>query len=329
MNRFEFARPGSVADAVALLSEKHDESVPLAGGTDLLSLMKDFVVEPKRLVSLMGIEELRGSAIGTGKGNPGATAIGATMTIDGLLANEDVKTHWRAVWQAAGGIKSPQLRTMGTIGGELLQRPRCWYFRHGHGLCAEMNGDSLPEKGDNRYHAVFGNVGPAKFVNASSLAPALIACGATVTVVGPKGARTIPVKDLYATPKGAAERETTLAANEILTSINLQGPASKSATYEVRPRQGLDWPLATASVALGLDGGKVTAASIVLGHVAPTPWPSDAAAKSLVGQPLNEKTIAAAAAAAVAGATPLSKNAYKVDLARVAVRRALTAAAGV
>jgi xanthine dehydrogenase YagS FAD-binding subunit len=240
-----------------------------------------------------------------------------------------VKAKWSAVWQAASGIKSPQLRTMGTVGGELLQRPRCWYFRHGRGLCAELNGESLPAKGDNRYHAVFGNSGPAKFVNASSLAPALIACGATVTVTGPKGARTIPAKDLYATPKSAAERELTLAADEIVTSIGLQGPASKSATYEVRPRQGLDWPLATASVALELDGAKVKAARIVLGHVAPTPWPADAAEKELVGKELNDKTIAAAAGAAVAGATPLSKNAYKVDLAKVAVRRALAAAAGV
>jgi len=193
-----------------------------------------------------------------------------------------------------------------------------------------MNGESLPAKGDNRYHAVFGNAGPAKFVNASSLAPALMACGATLTVVGPKGPRTIQVKELYTTPKTATERELTLAANEIVTSINLQGPpATKSATYEVRPRQGLDWPLATASVVLKLDGTKVTGAKIVLGHVAPMPWPADGAATELVGKELTEKTIAAAANAAVAGATPLSKNAYKVDLAKVAVRRALTAAMAV
>lgn len=327
MNRFEFARPTSVADAVTLLTGKHDETSVLAGGTDLLSLMKDFVVEPKRLVSLMGIEELRGGAIGTGnKGNSGALAVGATMTLDGLLENADVKAHWRGVWQAADGIKSPQLRAMGTIGGELLQRPRCWYFRRGHGLLADRDGESMPVKGDNRYHAVLGNVGPAKFVNASSLAPALIACGATVTVVGPKGPRTIPVKELYTTPKSAAERELTLAANEIVTSINLQGPVTKSATYEVRPRQGLDWPLVTASVALGLDGKTIKSATIVLGHVAPIPWVCDDAAKLLAGRTLDDKLAHAAGAAAVAGATPLSKNAYKVELAQVAVRRALVAA---
>jgi xanthine dehydrogenase YagS FAD-binding subunit len=315
VNRFEFTRP-TAWPTRSRSSEKHDETSVLAGGTDLLSLMKDFVVEPKRLVSLMGIEELRGSAIGTGKGNPGAIALGATTTLDALLANADVKTHWPAVWQAAGGVKSPQLRAMGTIGGELLQRPRCWYFRHGQGLCAELNGESLAAKGDNRYHAVFGNAGPAKFVNASSLAPALIACGATVTVVGPKGTRTLAVKDLYTPPKSAAERELTLAANEIVTSVNLQGPpATKSATYEVRPRQGLDWPLATASVALELDGKTIKSAVVVLGHVAPTPWLADGAAKALVGHAFDGSR-ARGAAAAVAGATPLSKNAHKVDLAQ-------------
>src|SRR5262249_43481836 len=218
--------------------------------------------------------------------------------------------------------KSPQLRTMGTVGGELLQRPRCWYFRRGHGLLAERDGESLPAKGDNRYHAILGNAGPAKFVHASSLAPALIAYGATAVVVGPKGKRTVAVKELYRVPK-AGERETTLAPNEVVTSITLPKPAPRSATYEVRPRQGLDWPLVAASVALEVDGRTVKSATVVLGHVAPTPWVAEDAAKALVGKTLDEKLAHAAGAAAVAGATPLSKNAYKVELAQVAVRRAL------
>src|SRR5262245_30644419 len=169
MNRFEYSRPSTVAEAIGLLSETSDDFVPLAGGTDLLSLMKDFVVEPKRLVSLMGIGELRGVTPSAG----GGVKIGATTTIDELLANEAVKTKLPALWQAADGIKSPQLRTMGTVGGELLQRPRCWYFRHGHGLLAtDDQGESLVAKGDHRYHAVFGNGGAAKFVSPSSLAPA-------------------------------------------------------------------------------------------------------------------------------------------------------------
>lgn len=332
MNRFEFARPTSVADAVALLSDKHDESVPLAGGTDLLSLMKDFVVEPKRLVSLMGIAELADIEMpSTG------LSIGATVTIDALLAagqTNGAAAKWPALFQAAAGIKSPQLRAMGTVGGELLQRPRCWYFRHKivpNVLSLDEKGRDVVTEGDHRYHAVFGNRGAAKFVSPSSLAPALIALAASVDVVGPTGKRTIPVDALYRTPEAmqADGREFTLAPNEIVTRIHVPAvEASSSATYEVRPRQGLDWPLATASVSITKSGGK-TAATVVLGHVAPRPWHADGAAKALAGQDLNAKTIAAAADAAVAGATPLPKNHYKVELAKVAVRRALTAAAAV
>src|SRR5262249_23248476 len=221
--------------------------------------------------------------------------------------------------------KSPQLRTMGTVGGELLQRPRCWYFRRGHGLLAERDGESLPANGDNRYHAILGNAGPAKFVHASSLAPALIAYGATAEVVGPKGKRTVAVKELYRVPK-AGERETTLAGNEVRRQIASPKAPPRAAPSEVRRRQGLDWPLVAASVALELDGKSVKSATVVLGHVAPTPWVADGAAKALVGASLDDKVAHAVGAAALARAAPLSKNAYKVELAQVAVRRALAAA---
>ena len=324
MNRFEYGRPTTVAEAIGLLSEKADEVAPLAGGTDLLSLMKDFVVEPKRLVSLMGVAELRGVQ-GAGPG----LSIGATTTIEELLAHADLGTKWPALRQAAEGIRSPQLRAMGTVGGELLQRPRCWYFRHGHGLLAvDPKGDSLVVKGDHRYHAVLGNAGAAKFVNPSSLAPALIALRASARIVGRKGERTVLVADLYRTPARSGEREFTVAPDEVLTHVLVPGGGERSATCEIRPRQGLDWPLATASAALTMDGAKVKSAEIVLGHVAPRPWIAEAAGKGLAGRAPDEAALAAAAEAAVAGAAPLPMNRYKVNLARVAVRRALAAAAG-
>ncbi len=327
MNQFEYARPKSVEEAIALLGATPGEAVALAGGTDLLSLMKDFVVEPKRLVSLMGIAELKES------GEPGGQlTLGATATLDELFTTTGAdgwRAKWTALWQAAAGIKSPQLRNMGTLGGELLQRPRCWYFRHGHGLLAQKEGMSMVVAGDHRYHAVFGNSGAAKFVSPSSLAPALIALEAIANLVGPKGKRALPVRDLYRTPEADGESEFTLQPGELLRSITIPAPWQKSATYEVRPRQGLDWPLATASVALELDGNKVKRANLVLGHVAPRPWVAEAAAKGLIGKVLDKAAIAAAADAAIADATPLPKNAYKVELAKVAVRRALAAAGGV
>jgi xanthine dehydrogenase YagS FAD-binding subunit len=347
MNRFEYARPTTIAEALEAArpagraAAGSEPCEYLAGGTDLLSLMKDFVVEPKRVVSLTSIAELRG-VTPTGDGG---LRIGAMTTLDELLANVLVRKGSPALAQAAEGIRSPQLRAMGTVGGELLQRPRCWYFRHGHGLLAlDPKGESLVVRGDHRYHAVFDNAGPAKFVSPSSLAPALVALGAKLEVwsdgasANGKAANgaapattTIAVADLYRTPKSAAESEFTLAPGSIVAAIVLGGAATRSATYEVRPRQGLDWPLAAASVALTMDGSqgsKVKSATVVLGHVAPRPWVASGAAKALAGQELDEKTIAAAAEAAVAGATPLAKNAYKVELAKVATRRALAAAAG-
>ncbi len=325
MNAFEYVRPATVEEAVGLLSAKEGEVAPLAGGTDLLSLMKDFVVEPKRLVSLMGIAPLQAITIGAD-----GLRIGATVTIDALLQSGTLNqwgAKWPALWHAAAGIRSPQLRAMGTVGGELLQRPRCWYFRRGHGLLAqEADGNSMVEKGDHRYHAIFDNAGPAKFVHASSLAPALIACGATAEIASPRGGRTVKVEELYRTPKTTGERETTLAADELVVAVTLRKPLPRSATYEVRPRQGLDWPLVTAAVAFEQDsGGKCTSARVALGHVAPMPWSVPEAA-ALVGKAIDAAAIAGLAAAVAKAATPLKGNAYKVELAQVALRRACAAA---
>lgn len=319
MKPFEYAHPTTLKQAVDLLGS--DGSEVIAGGTDLLSLMKDFVVQPTRLVSLAGVREL-----GSIEVDGDQVRIGAMVTLDQLLESE-VARRFPALAHAAAGIRSPQMRTMGTVGGELLQRPRCWYFRRGHGLLATREGKSMPEAGDNRYHAIFGNAGPAKFVHPSSLAPALVALRARVEVAGANGTRALRVADLYRAPANEMQREHVLAADEILTAIHLFGPAPDSATYEVRHRAGLDWPDVAAAAALELSGGKVTAARIVLGHVAPTPW-STRSGDLLVGKTLADDVIDAAARDAASGATPLSHNAYKVELVRVAVRRAILRAAG-
>ena len=181
-------------------------------------------------------------------------------------------------------------------------------------------GASMAKTGDNRYHAVFGNSGDAAFVNPSSLAPPLIALGATATLLGPDGERTVAVEDLYRTPASSDESEFTLGPAEILTGVTIPMRSSRNATYEVRNRKGFDWPLATASVAVGGGGARV-----VLGHVAPTPWMSSGAGQALAGG-ISEESAAAAGDAAVTGASALSGNGYKIQLARVAVRRAALAA---
>jgi len=184
------------------------------------------------------------------------------------------------------------------------------------------DGKSLVEDGENKYHAIFGD-GPAHFVSASSLGPALVALNAKVKLVGPKGVREVPVARFFVVPKDDTSREIALQPNEILTEIVVPAATVKSATYEVRQKEALDWPLATASVALTMNGATVTAAKVVLGHVGPTPVDSAQAAAALKGKTITAATAEAAGRAAVQGAKPLSQNAYKVTLAKVAVKRAL------
>jgi xanthine dehydrogenase YagS FAD-binding subunit len=195
-------------------------------------------------------------------------------------------------------------------------------------LGKDSNGKALIPNGENQYHAILGNKGPAYFVSASSLAPALIALGATVTVAGPDGEEEMAVEKLFQTPTSDSQRETALKPNQVLTGITIPSGAVKSATYEVRQRQLMDWPLATASVALKMSGNMVESARVVLGHVAPTPWRSSDAERALTGKAVSEATAMEAAKAAVSAATPLSRNKHKVQLARVAVKRAILQATG-
>jgi xanthine dehydrogenase YagS FAD-binding subunit len=215
---------------------------------------------------------------------------------------------------------------MGTVGGDLCQRPRCWYYRQGMGLLGMKDGKSLVPNGENQYHAIFGS-GPAYFVSASSLGPALVALGARVKLVSAAGSREVPVANFFVAPQNETTREIALKPNEILTEIVVPAGAVRSATYEVRQKEALDWPMVAASVALHMRGNTVVSAKVVLGHVAPKPYQAAAAEKALAGKTINAETAEAAGKAAVADATPLSQNAYKVTLARVAVKRALLAAA--
>ncbi len=320
MRAFEYASPTTKEQAVALLGEKWDEIGILAGGTDLLSLMKDDVSRPRRLVNIKDIKELQGiQHAATG------LRIGALVTLQELLENAAVKKEYPALAQAAAGVSSMQLRNAGTVGGDLCQRPRCWYFRSGYGLLGQdASGKSLVVDGENKYHAILGNSGPAYFVNPSSLAPALIALGARIKIHGPKGSREAALEQFFTTPKKDGEREYNLKPNEIITEI-IVPPVSgvRCATYEVHEREALDWPLAVASVALKMSGTKITSARVVLGQVAPIPWVAAEADKLLAGKVVSEQVARDAGAAAVNGASALSQNAYKIQLAKVAVKRAI------
>jgi xanthine dehydrogenase YagS FAD-binding subunit len=324
MRAFDYVSPTSTRQAASLLSPDWGHTEILAGGTDLLALMKEDVVTPKRLVNIKEIKELSGVNATSG------LRIGALTTLAEVAENAGVKEKYPALAEALHEAASPQIRNMATIGGNLCQRPRCWYFRNGLGLIPkDETGKELVEAGDNRYHAILGNDGPAKFVSPSTIVPVLIGYGATLRLEGPKGQREIPLEDFYVIPSTDKEREHKLRPNEILTQIVLSPPkGQKVAHYEIRQKAAFDWPLAVAAVSLDMDGSTVQSARIVMGHVAPIPWIPPAAAAALKGQKVNEDTAKKAADAALANAKPLSQNAYKVQLARVAVKRAILKAAG-
>jgi len=325
MRAFEFATPATPDQAVSLLGANWGQAEILAGGTDLLALMKDDVVHPKRLVNIKQIGGLQG-VTASGQG----LRIGALTTLGDLADNANVVKNYPALAEALNEAASPQIRNVATLGGNLCQRPRCWYFRNGFGLIPKSDaGKDLVSEGDNRYHAILGNDGPAKFVSPSTVVPMLIAYGATVRIAGPKGRRELPLEKFFVIPKAAEEREHDLRPNEIVTEVLLPSAEGiKAAHYEVRQKEAFDWPYAVTAVALKMNGSTVQSARVVLGSVAPVPWISPEAAQALEGKNISEEVAKAAADAALRDAKPLSRNAYKVQLARVAVKRAIMKAAG-
>ena len=323
MEAFEYARPANASEAVKLLASGPSHSEVLAGGGDLLARMKDSISAPGRVVSLGSAHDLRGIDYKPGKG----LRLGAMVTLDELAGHTDVRRHYPGLAQSVEEIGGPQIRHTGTVGGNLCQRPRCWYYRAGFGLLALHEGKSLVPGGDNRYHAILGNAGPAYFVSPTNLGPMLIALDARLRLLGPRGSRELAVEKFFVTPQAEGESEHAFEPGEIVTEVIVPPPKGRSAFYEFKQRAGLDWPLATAAVVLQMNGHTVSSARVVLGQVAPVPWPSPEAEQALAGKTVSDEVAAEAGQAAVQKATPLSRNAYKVTLARVAVKRAVLRAA--
>jgi len=323
MDKFSYASPKTVKEAVTLLNSNSGQVEVLAGGTDLISLMKEYLATPKLVVNVKEIRELHGV-----KTEKGWVAIGAATTLDDFTENQMIRTKYPSLYEAAMGITSPQIRNMGTVAGDLCQRPRCWYYRNGYGLLATDNGKALVPNGENRFHAIIDNSGPAYFVSPSSFGPALVAMGAKIKAVSSSGAREIPAADFFVKPTSDTQREISLKPNELITAILVPENPGTNVTYEIRERMAMDWPLAAASVVLKMNGGTISQAKVVLGHVAPTPFAATAADQFLAGKSIDEKTAEDAGRQAVESAKPLSQNGYKVRLAQVAVKRALLQAGG-
>jgi len=329
MKNFTYYRPSTAEQAVGLLAPAWGTTELLAGGTDLLDLQKEYIAQPDKVVSLSGLGE-KFTAIKVNDSKPPVITIGAGVKLAAIAENAALREHCPALTDAAAQIGGPQIRNMGTLGGNLCQRNRCWYFRDEHTICLLKGGKKcFATDGENRYHAIFTQGHPCVIVHPSTLAPALIAYGARAVILTPLGELTLELSQFFQAPRSSGEREHHLGANEMVLAVKLEVPTRlRSASYEVRHKQSYDWPLVQAAVAFQLKDGKASDVRVVLGHVAPTPIVAAEAAKAIEGEAITEETAAKAGQAAANGAKPLSQNAYKVKLVEVAVKRALLTAAG-
>src|SRR5262245_14980024 len=334
MKSFEWTNPSTINEAVKLLgvasaSSDIDEAPrPMAGGQDLLTTMKDYTSRPTRIVNLKNIRGLNSITL-TARG----LTIGALVTLTELEEHAGVRKSFPGLAEAAHSIATPQIRNLGTVGGNLCQRPRCWYFRLEEVICLKKGGsECYAASGENKYNAIIAG-GPSHIVHPSDLAPMLVALGASVTVVGASAKRVIPLDKFFTLPsEGNIRRENILKNEEIITEIHVPtSPLAARSTYlKFKERESLDFALASAAVAVRMAANRtVSDARIVLGGVAPVPWRVPAAEKFLVGKELKPDVLAEAGKIALAGARPLEKNAYKVPLAQTLVRRALAKAGGV
>ena len=324
MKAFAYVNASNEKEVVAALGTERGRFLPMAGGMDLLGLMKDFIVAPDRIVNVKNLDATIAAADGAGQG----LRIGAAVKLADLVDHAAARKLYPALVSAAEEVGTPQIRNMGTVGGNIMQRPRCWYFRNEEFHCLKKGGSRCyAVEGENQYHAIFGD-GPCHIVHPSSLAVPVIAYGGRFRVVGPSGPREIDAGEFFQMPNVNLYGETVLQPNEIVTHVILPPPGQRSASYEVRFKQSHDWPLALASVNFVMDGAAVKSARIVMGAVAPIPWRAQAAERLLAGKTISEATALEAATAAVAGAKGLSGNTYKIQVARTAVKRAILKAAG-
>lgn len=316
---FAYTRARDLAEALTSLARPG--AIPVAGGTDLLGCLRDGVQTAPHLVSLARLDALRGVA----ETAEGGLRIGALTPLAVIARHEGVRVRYRGLAQAAAAVASPQLRNQGTLGGNLCQRPRCWFFRGGYD-CARKGGDTCyAMQGDNRYHAILGG-STCFIVHPSDTAVALTALDAAIGIAGPKGAREVPIEKFFVGPDEDMTKETVLAQGELVTDVLVPAlpPGTRTAFRKVRARGAWDFALASAGVTLTLKGQQVTRARVVLGAAAPVPWRATAAERALVGQKLDARTVARAADAAVDGASPLEHNGYKVALFKGLVEEVLT-----
>jgi xanthine dehydrogenase YagS FAD-binding subunit len=328
MKAFEFINATDLKGASQALGRSADQAKLLAGGIDLLSELKEHIIEPDRVVNLKSVPGLT-----TLKADRSGLTLGALVTLTDIERHATIRRDYTALAESAESVASPQIRNVGTIGGNLCQRPRCWYYRDEAIKCIKKGGSkcfAAEEEADNKYNAILGG-GPSYIVHPSDCATALVALGAKVKYLARDGKmREVPLEQFFLLPADNPVRENVLNHGEILTEVIIPAPArgTRSTYLKFKEKDSMDWAVSAVAVAARTDAaGVIQDVRVVLGGVAPMPWRSPEAEAALKGKPFSKETANAAADAALAKASPLSKNAYKVPLTRVLVRRAVEQAA--
>jgi xanthine dehydrogenase YagS FAD-binding subunit len=326
MKTFTNTNPRTLEQAVSFVEQasKDGQTASLVGGgSDLLALVKDFIIKPDVLVNLKtikGLDQVTTAASGV--------KIGGLITLDALGSHPLIRNQYTVLAEAAETVATPQIRNVGTLAGNVCQRPWCWYFRNGF-PCLKNGGDMcFSVVGENRFHAIFGG-GPSYIVHPSDTAPALVALDAKFRVVGPAGERVVPAADFFVLPQQDPARENVLAVGEVLAEVQLAParPGRRSTYNKVLDREAWTHAVVSAAVVLDMDNEICRSAHIVLGGVAPIPWRLPNVERMLAGQRITAELAAKAGEAAIAGAQKLSKNAYKVPMTKALVRRTLLALA--
>jgi xanthine dehydrogenase YagS FAD-binding subunit len=335
MKAFEWTSPTTINEAVEMLKsapapdDMDDAARPIAGGQDILTTMKEYITRPTRLVnlkSIRGLDRIEGN-------DKSGLKIGALATLTQLEEHAIVRRSFPGLAEAAHSIATPQIRNLGTVGGNLCQRPRCWYYRLEEVICLKKGGsECYAATGENKYNAIFGG-GPSYIVHPSDLAPMLVALGASVNVTGTEGKRVISLDKFFTLPsEGNIRRENVLRNDEIITEIQVPASAfaARSTYLKFKERDSLDFALSAVAAAIELGANKtVKQARIVLGGVAPIPWRANKAEAFLNGKALSAEVLTEAARLALDGARPLEKNGYKIPLTQTLVRRALAQSGGI
>jgi xanthine dehydrogenase YagS FAD-binding subunit len=325
MNRFEIITPSNLPGASRLLAERGN--IALAGGVDTVDLLRQEIIEPHALINLKGLSGMDAIRPDDAAG----LRIGALVKLSEVANSAEVREQYAAIAEAAGTAATPQVRNLATVAGNLLQRPRCWYFRNPDVDCLKKGGlKCYAAEGLNRYHAILGG-GPSYIVHPSNLAPALIVFGAKARVFGPNGYHEVELEHFFVLPRTDVLRENVLQPGEIITEIVVPAPRSRTGSIylEAREKQSFDWPLVSVAALVEGVANHVHDARIVMGAVAPTPWRVPDAEKVLIGATLDSAVAARAAEVALSGAKPLADNSYKVPIAKALVRRAILQAGGV